>query len=59
MHQVEFRETLRACGKRDAVIIAETGGLPFAICLIEPGREKTFHVNWIQKSALTLSTQSV
>ena len=42
---LEFRETLRSYGKRDAVIIAETGGLPFATRLIGPGRVKTFHIN--------------
>ena len=41
---LEFRETLRSCGKEDAVTIAETGGLPFATRLIGPGRVKTFHI---------------
>jgi opine dehydrogenase len=41
---LEFRETLRSCGNRKEIIIAETGGLPFATRLIGPGRVKTFHI---------------
>ena len=41
---LEFRETLRTSGHRNEVIIAETGGLPFATRLIGPGRVKTFHI---------------
>jgi opine dehydrogenase len=41
---LEFRQTLRSCGRREAVIVAETGGLPFATRLIGPGRVQTFHV---------------
>lgn len=41
---LEFRQTLRSCGNRSEVIIAETGGLPFATRLIGPGRVKTFHI---------------
>ena len=41
---LEFRETLRASGGSGQVIIAETGGLPFATRLIAPGKVKTFHI---------------
>lgn len=41
---LEFRATLRSCGNREEIIIAETGGLPFATRLIGPGRVKTFHI---------------
>jgi opine dehydrogenase len=41
---LEMRQTLRSYGNRNEVIIAETGGLPFATRLIGPGRVKTFHI---------------
>jgi opine dehydrogenase len=41
---LEFRQTLRSCGNQNEIIIAETGGLPFATRLIGPGRVKTFHI---------------
>ena len=41
---LEFRQTLRSFGNRNEVIIAETGGLPFATRLIGPGRVKIFHI---------------
>ena len=41
---LEFRQTLHSCGNQKAVIIAETGGLPFATRLIGPGRVKIFHI---------------
>ena len=41
---LELKETLRSCGSGNTVIIAETGGLPFATRLIGPGRVQTFHI---------------
>ena len=41
---LEFRKVLRANGNREEAVIAETGGLPFATRLMEPGRVKTFHI---------------
>jgi len=41
---LEFRETLRASGNRKPIIIAETGGLPFATRLVAPGKVQTFHI---------------
>ena len=41
---LEFREALRSHGNRRDIIIAETGGLPFATRLVGPGRVQTFHV---------------
>ena len=41
---LEFRYTLRSYGNREDVIVAETGGLPFATRLIGPGIVKIFHI---------------
>ena len=41
---LEFRETLRANGNLKPVIIAETGGLPFATRIIAPAKVQTFHI---------------
>lgn len=41
---LEFRTMLRACGNTKDVVVAETGGLPFATRLIGPGIVKTFHI---------------
>ncbi len=41
---LEFRQTLNTCGHRGEVVIAETGGLPFATRLVAPGKVRTFHI---------------
>ncbi|MBT8369702.1 MAG: NAD/NADP octopine/nopaline dehydrogenase family protein [Deltaproteobacteria bacterium] len=47
LSSLEFRQVLRACGNRQDIIIAETGGLPFATRLIAPGKVKTFHIRTV------------
>lgn len=41
---LEFRETLRTSGNLKPILIAETGGLPFATRLVAPGKVQTFHI---------------
>jgi len=41
---LEFRQTLRSSGNPKEIIVAETGGLPFATRLIAPGKVRTFHI---------------
>ncbi len=41
---LEFLTAIRAHGCNKDVIVAETGGLPFATRLIAPGKVKTFHI---------------
>lgn len=41
---LEFRHTLNTCGHRREVVIAETGGLPFATRLVAPGKVCIFHI---------------
>jgi len=41
---LEFRHILRSCGNKKDIIVAETGGLPFATRLIAPGKVKIFHI---------------
>ncbi|MGD9290799.1 MAG: NAD/NADP octopine/nopaline dehydrogenase family protein, partial [Desulfobacterales bacterium] len=41
---LEFQETLRASGNQKQIIVAETGGLPFATRLVAPGKVQTFHI---------------
>ena len=40
---LEFLHTMRKHGNREDVIVAETGGLPFATRLVAPGKVQTFH----------------
>ena len=40
---LEFLQTIRDHGNRQDVVVAETGGLPFATRLIAPGKVQTFH----------------
>ncbi|UCF95227.1 MAG: hypothetical protein JSW39_14105, partial [Desulfobacterales bacterium] len=44
---LEFRQTLRASGNLKDIIVAETGGLPFATRLVAPGKVQTFHIRSI------------
>ena len=41
---LEFLTTIRVLGCQSDVIVAETGGLPFATRLVAPGKVKTFHI---------------
>jgi opine dehydrogenase len=41
---LEFWNTWKLYGNQEDVIVAETGGLPFATRLIGPGKVKTFHI---------------
>jgi opine dehydrogenase len=41
---LEFRNGLRMNGCKKDILIAETGGLPFATRLISPGKVKIFHI---------------
>jgi opine dehydrogenase len=40
---LEFLHTMRHHGNHEDVVIAETGGLPFATRLVAPGKVQTFH----------------
>ncbi|MGD2271698.1 MAG: NAD/NADP octopine/nopaline dehydrogenase family protein [Desulfobacterales bacterium] len=40
---LEFRQTLKSSGSSNRIIVAETGGLPFATRLVAPGKVQTFH----------------
>ncbi len=44
---LEFLTAIRAHGCQSDVIVAETGGLPFATRLVAPGKVKTFHIRAI------------
>ena len=44
---LEFITSIRGHGCQSDVIIAETGGLPFATRLVAPGKVKTFHIRAI------------
>jgi len=44
---LEFITAIRGHGCQSDVIVAETGGLPFATRLIAPGKVKTFHIRAI------------
>lgn len=41
---LEFKKALTAFGNRKDIVVADTGGLPFATRLIRPGVVKTFHI---------------
>lgn len=41
---LEFRATLRENGNEKNIVVAESGGLPFATRLVAPGKVQTFHV---------------
>jgi opine dehydrogenase len=44
---LEFLTAIRGHGCQKDVIVAETGGLPFATRLMSPGKVKTFHIRAI------------
>lgn len=44
---LEFRTAIREQGCKRDVIVAETGGLPFATRLVAPGKVRTFHIRAI------------
>jgi len=44
---LEFRKELISCGGQKKLVVAETGGLPFATRLVEPGIVKTFHIRTV------------
>ena len=54
---LEFRQALRESGNREDVVVAETGGLPFATRLVAPGRVQTFHIRKIMALAAVPGNQ--